>query len=517
MSKPTPSRRPIFLLAYSGFVVRNLALGPFAREVRRQRPLVVAVLDPEAAEAARHAESDEEAGEGNGLQPLRFVRFPLLHWPELGTLEKAFSWRTYVYYFQLGAKGTRGMDLVRRLYDSGHSRRGHLAAAALGTVGRWLHRLRLLGLVEARYLASARSWPTTSDWCEMFRREQPAAVVSSMLTLSKKLYPSADMAPVVAARELGLPCGTLVQSWDNLTTKTAVLPSWLDRYWTWSETMNGELARLYPQLPSERFEVVGSPQFDFHSRPAAETAGLLVARDAYGHQIGLDPDRPWILIGTGTPTALPFEHLMVRELVRGLARRRPEARALVRLHPKDDGGRWPEVRGELEELGAVVRSTAPETHQDLGGIVSPAEFYGDQLNSLAHAAVVVCSSSTLTVDAALLDRPVVCTAYDVLPSGAPADELFPEGRALAFSRGSHYAPLAATGGVRVTHDRDACLEAIGHYLEDPALDREARDRLAARVSRLPVGGAGEALAREALALAGRGEAMGRHGKERGTR
>ena len=497
-------RRPIFLLAYSGFVVRNLALGPFAREVRRQRPLVVAVLDPEAAEAARRADRFSEAGD---LQPLRFVRFPLLDWPELGTLAKAFSWRTYVYYFQIGAKGTRGMDLVRRLYDSGHSRSGHLAAKALGGIGRLLHRVRLLHLVEGRFLASARSWPITREWRGLLERERPAAVISTMLTLSKKLYPSADMAPVVAARELGVPCGTLVQSWDNLTTKTAVLPPWLERYWTWSKAMNGELARLYPRLPRDRFEVVGSPQFDFHSRDSAEAVGLLVPRRTYGRQVRLEPERPWILIGTGTPTALPFEHRMVGDLVRELARRHPDARALVRLHPKDDGERWGEVRGELEKLGAVIRSTAPAKHQDLGGIVSPAEFYGDQINSLVHAAVVVCSSSTLTVDAALLDRPVVCTAYDVLPPGAPADQLFPEGRALAFSRGSHYTPLVETGGVRVAHDRAECLDAVGRYLEDPALDREARRRLAGRVARLPVGGAGEALAREALALAeGREEA-----------
>ena len=103
-----------------------------------------------------------------------------------------------------------------------------------------------------------------------------------------------------------------------------------------------------------------------------------------------------------------------------------------------------EDRPRLEKLGAVLQVTAPTTHMDEGGSGPLKEFFRDQVNCLYHAAVVLNTASTLTVDASILDRPVICFAYDAVP-----DEKFPEGRALAYSQSTHYSPLVATDGVKV--------------------------------------------------------------------
>jgi hypothetical protein len=133
---------------------------------------------------------------------------------------------------------------------------------------------------------------------------------------------------------------------------------------------------------------------------------------------------------------------------------------------------------------------------DHGGFVPPAEFYREQVNALVHAAVVVNMSSTLTVDAAILDRPVICVAYD-----AVADPQIPEGRAWIYAHSPHYGPLVRTGGVRLIRNAAECVLAVEAYLRDPGLDRLGRRRIAAMVAGSADGGAGERLAREALALA----------------
>ncbi len=481
MLKPSP--RPVLLLAHGGFVVRNLLLGTFAERVMLDRPLLAAVLDPREPELLRRF-----AG-----RPIRFLEHQTEPGRDLSTFDKMRTLRTLAYYFQIGAKGTTGVELAERIYDGGHSFAGDAAAAMLKKLGFVLQRLGLLARFESFYLERALQWPITQTWLRILEREWPAVVVSSMLTLAKKFHPSVDLPPLVAAHALGIPCGMLVQSWDNLSTKMGVLPVWLDRYWSWSPRMSEELGALYPHLPGERFRIVGSPQFDFHRRPE-----LRLSREAHAAAVGLDPARRYVLIGTGTPKALPDEHLVAAALIRRLEAARPELQVLLRLHPKDYSDRWAPLAAELAPLGTVIRATRSDRHLDEGAVVSPFDFYRDQVNDLHHAAAVVNCSSTLTVDAALLDKPVICLAYDLAP-----DHDFPEGRARAFATGSHYAPLAATGGIAMATSEDEALAAILAYLDDPGRHQDGRRQVVEMVTSTPDGGAGEALANEALALAER--------------
>jgi hypothetical protein len=285
----------------------------------------------------------------------------------------------------------------------------------------------------------------------------------------------------------------LIQSWDNLSSKTAVLPRWIERYWSWSDHMTGELLALNPRLRPEQVGWVGSPQFDFHLRPE-----MLESREVYCGRLGLDPARPFLVIGTGTAKWMPCEPPTTLELVQALAQRLPQVQVLIRLHPKDDGKRWDQDRPTLEKFGVVFQNTAPTTHMDEGGFVPPKEFFRDQTNCLHHAAVVLNTASTLTVDASILDRPVICFGYD-----AALDEKFPEGRALAYSQSTHFAPLVATGGVKVVRSLVECLQTIEAYLKDPTLDGAGRRQIVARVMGRCDGGAGERLAAEVLAMAER--------------
>lgn len=472
---------PILLLAWSGFIIRNLLLGTFVDAVIGRRRLVVAVQNPR----------DERLREVVAGKPIELIDFPQKLWTGRRPLQRLLLWQTYMYHFKQAEKGTKAIEIQARLYDSQRSRLRTAFNRSLTRTGRLIKHLGLMGWVENRYLASIARWPVTVKWSEILERHRPAAVLSSMLTLTTQDWVSCDLPVVLAARARGIPCGTLVQSWDNLSSKTSVLPPWLDRYWTWSPAMSEELLTLNPRVSAERVRIVGSPQFDFHSRP-----DLVEPRERYLGRLGLDPARPVIVIGTGTAVRMPQEPATVVRLIRALEAALPKCQALVRLHPKDDGSRWAALRPKLLTLGAVIQETAPPVHMDEGGFVPPREFYRDQVNCLVHAAVVLNTSSTLTVDSAILDRPVVCLAYDLAP-----DPLFPEGRAWAYAKSTHYARLVETGGVAVVRSEEECVRAIRNYLEEPDRDREGRRRIVNVVTSDSDGGAGERLAAEVLALA----------------
>jgi hypothetical protein len=478
--------KPVLLLAETGLVIRNLVLGTFAGAMMRRRPLAVAVPEPGHPDllALRN---------GKPLQLVGFHREP--DPPPLTRLQQLATWQTYIYWFKQSQKETGASRIQNRLYGSKHSAAGAAAIQVLGATGRLLKRAGAMELVEAKYLRAMAERPAAREWMQVLARLQPAAVVSTTLTLATKNRPSRDLAAVLAARRLGIPCGTLVLSWDNLASKASVIPPWLDRYWTWSQAMSEELLALYPNIPAGRVQVVGSPQFDFHRRPE-----LVESRERYCVRRGLDPERPIILIGTGTAARLPGEPATVLDLVRALQRRLGRVQVVVRLHPKDDGTRWNGARGELETLGTVIQHTAPPTPMDTGGFVPPGDFYQEQINALSHAAAVINISSTLTVDAAILDRPVICLAYDAAPDGR-----FPEGRAKLYAYSSHYARLVATGGVAVVGSAAECVQAVETYLADPGRDREGRREIVEIVAGPADGRVGERLAAEVAALAeGRG-------------
>ena len=59
--------------------------------------------------------------------------------------------------------------------------------------------------------------------------------------------PTNVIAPVLAARDLGIPTATLIFSWDNLTSKGRIVAPF-DHYLVWSELMRSELLRFYPDV-----------------------------------------------------------------------------------------------------------------------------------------------------------------------------------------------------------------------------------------------------------------------------
>ena len=477
------SQQPILLLASTGLIIRNLLLGHFADEVTKHRPLIVAVPNPED-------ERLKEIIKGKSISLIPFI-MPADPGPQT-TWRKLTNWQTYMYRFrQAEKKDLRSFEIQTRLFEARHSALGGFGINCLIALGHCFRKLNLLGWIEKEYLKAISKKEVTREWRDLMEKHRPAAVVSTLLTHSLLYYFSSDLPPVLAARELSIPTGSLVQSWDNLSSKTSVLPPWLERYWVWSDAMHSELLSLNSRINASQVIKVGSPQFDFHLNDEAGES-----RQVWMKQAGLDPQKPYVLIGTGTSAWFPQEPKHTLKLVQSLREEMPELQFLIRFHPKDHPERWSTVREALDELGVAFQETNPKTHMDQGGFIPPKEFYRDQVNAMTHAALVINTASTLTVDAAILDRPVICIGYDLV-----VDEQFPEGRCRAFSRSTHYSKLTETGGVFVAGSLDACVQKAKAYLKDPSVDQSGRKKIVEVVVDQVDGKAGKRLAAQALELA----------------
>jgi hypothetical protein len=106
---------------------------------------------------------------------------------------------------------------------------------------------------------------------------------------------------------------------------------------------------------------------------------------------------------------------------------------------------------------------------------------------------VVNLSSTVTVDAAIFDRPVVNLDYDPEPGGAN-QSLVKDINHLW----THFKPIAGSGGVWLADNEEEVVEGIKMYLANPCLHRERRRWIAEYVCGFVDGRCGERMARAVL-------------------
>jgi O-antigen/teichoic acid export membrane protein len=284
---------------------------------------------------------------------------------------------------------------------------------------------------------------------------QPSVVVATSCI-------SQDEEPYLhAAREFGIPTLGCIQSFDHLTSRP--LPAKCDHYAVWNERMKRQLLEYHGPYSPARITVTGTAQFDFHRQPEfrwtrAETL----------QRIGLAPGDRYILYAANTITQTPSEPTLVLDLAARCARipELADHRIVVRLHPRDDFGRWDRV-AQAGPRVVVSRPTAAtqlfEGPHDQARLVS----------TLSHADVCHNMWSSMSLDAAALDIPVVCVAFAGSRGGL--EEEF----CRRVYETEYYRPIVESGGVRVARDLDQLVAETVAYVLDRSRDALARARLAA--------------------------------------
>ena len=133
------------------------------------------------------------------------------------------------------------------------------------------------------------------------------------------------------ARRRGIKTLANILSWDNTSTKTLMDIS-CDYTTVWSEEMQKEFVQQFPHVKT-KLVVTGCPLFDIYSNKS-----LAQDRKTFLTEIGLDPEKPYILYTTNTPAAMADESEIVARYWEALQASPLAGRVgmLVRLHPKEE-------------------------------------------------------------------------------------------------------------------------------------------------------------------------------------
>jgi CDP-glycerol:poly(glycerophosphate) glycerophosphotransferase len=365
----------------------------------------------------------------------------------------------------------RLMALVQASYiDSGvtESVRIRRQEAIAKKTMRWIHAKRVLASIAAPSMVRPATRYDLVDrivshrWAEaLFDEHRPSLVVTSSPGLIFSEIPLLRTAVRRGVRSVAVD-----PSWDNFTNKLIPVRR-VNRLIVWNDLMRREAIDLHGYEPDEVC-IAGAPQWDLYFRD-----GTFVPRDAFFRRIGADPARKLIALTTTPRDLYPHHDHVLRVLIDALRRGawRHDAQVLVRLHPRDAMDAYapfhdvPNVIVEKPFRPTVRAGDGLDVDVTLDSQVHLA-------NTLRHSDVVVNVASTLAVEAAIVDTPVVNVSFD-------GDTPSPfERSARRYYRFTHYVNVTRHGAVRVAEDATELIEAIGRYLDDPSLDREGRQRVA---------------------------------------
>ncbi len=335
-------------------------------------------------------------------------------------------------------------------------------ATALDTVirfGLW----RSVILRKLAVQAAVRAAPPLHS--DLFDGHRPDLVVCTGLG-----YAPWDEGILQEASARGVKTAALVHNWDNPSTG-GYRAAPLDLVVAWSDGMRRQLVEMQ-DVPSNRIRIAGVPHWDRYMRD-----GGVLSKEELFARLGLNPDRRLILHATHRPRA----EVETLELAETLARATgdgslDDAQLVIRIHPKfmasgHEPARLAFAMLERDYRGVHVNepSMISGEHQEVDP--SDIEVLGGLLK---HCDVLVNVFSTTTLEAFLLDRPVVIAD----PETTHDTDSRPAVDTLAWKDYAHLQSILAKAAVPVAHNRDELLSQVRNALDDPTRGQHLRRLIA---------------------------------------
>ena len=273
------------------------------------------------------------------------------------------------------------------------------------------------------------------------------------------------------AQKLGLPVFSAVTNYDAMVNKgyPGFIPSCLA---VWSNQMADEAMRLLG-VPARKIEVTGPLQYDRFLQP------LPLRRDEFLRSIGLNPELKTIFFAGGVNVTRYFEifDLLVerageawREKFNLIIRPYPHAKLLV-------SPGWKVLENLLNQKGIYISSPGSIDAEDRSDEYKQDLWLDEGVDELTYllrySDVMVNYFSTISLEAAICDLPVIHLGYDNYTFGHRY------GITSEFQqRQTHNRRRLRLAASKVARNEAELISAIDQYLSDRNLDHDKRQAYA---------------------------------------
>lgn len=280
------------------------------------------------------------------------------------------------------------------------------------------------------------------------------------ITLVTDPFSPYDTLLMKSARKTRTTLVAFIRSWDNFTTKEylQVCP---DRILAQNEETIDEGVKFH-DLPRDRFRLVGVPQFEYYKKYTP------ISREEFCKKMGLDPTKKIVLF---SPAGDKFSSTdwQICEILKRFNQEGKfltPVQFLVRLHPMNFTTLTqftPDTSFVIDNPNVSLKTHAQkESEMDTQNVNHLAD-------SLFHADVVLNTVSSLLIDAAIFDTPVVTVGFDGWEKNVPFVR-----SVLAEQSNEWMQVLLEKGLSPLAHNAGELLALTNAYLVDPEIDADKR-------------------------------------------
>lgn len=328
----------------------------------------------------------------------------------------------------------------------------------------------------------------------LFEKYHPDLVVASTHGWRLDRYLLRD------AVQRGIPTAAVIVGWDN-PSSYGLKGAPVDWITCWSEIQKQELVDGN-DWDAARVNISGIPSYDGYFRDE-----WLIPRGEYFRQHGLDPNRKLLGYAASFVSFAP-NYRNVEAIARLVAADElaEPCQLLIRLHPNHFQGvhLYTQEREQIFELARRLPHVHVVEPAAMGGSMGhySGEDMPEKASMMAHSDVFLTVYSTMVVEAACHDRPIVSVCLDT-----PGGWNWPRKFSLPLSEiggwPTHSRFREAGAGQVVLHEQDL-KAAIDRYLLDPQADCQKRRDFIARELTYADGSAGKRTAGFLLSILNQG-------------
>jgi len=256
----------------------------------------------------------------------------------------------------------------------------------------------------------------------------------------------------------------MISAWDNITYSKypfRVLP---DKLIAYNEIIKNEAVR-YLDIKRENIYVSGWPHFDHYVK------NKRISREVFCLKLNIPLPKKIILFASnGRSGVTEWQVLAMLDQAIGNRQIKGDVIILVRHHPAADL-----IRGGVEYSDNIVFDNSKTLFREGGRSFS--EILIKDMDHLAdtlfYSEVMISTCSTMSIDAAVFDKPIINLAFDGWEK-----KPFHQSIVSAYRPNhAHYQPIIKTGGVKIAYSLTELIGFINLYLENPSLDSAGRQMI----------------------------------------
>jgi len=323
----------------------------------------------------------------------------------------------------------------------------------------WRHKGIFLPCMRVYESVQAMQEPRLFDG--IFRRYEPSVVV----TASPGFNSPREIPLIGEARRAGIPTLYVAYGWDSLTVPVkGFMPARPAALAVWNRFMKQEAVECHHYDPGA-VKIVGPPHFDIY-----QDKTIIVPRERFFDRMGLDPEKKVILFATGTLRW--SDNAFILDILEKAIQNRDliyPCQVICRMHPFGKG----KDRNVYERfMGSPhVKFDSNFGHIEHLGWTPDRDDVVHIANLVYHSDVVVNIASTIVLEAALLDRPVVSVGFN------PVEPEKFESMVIKRVFWQHYRYVLEREACSFVENEEQFIRALNDNLSNPALRRDGRRTL----------------------------------------